>query len=255
MLSFSLTRTLLPCIRSILGSILILQTKPSKMRSTRTRRLHAAGRTVRNWFRRAGRDFPWRKERDPFWVLVAEILLRKTRASNVLPVYSTFRLRFPTPGDVAKADIRKLRSIIAPIGLPRRAQTIRKAAALSAGGDNLASAETLRQLDGVGDYISSAVRCLCATEPAPMVDGGVTRVISRVGALKGPFEARLRSARKLVGVMLEAAPPRSVNLGLLDIAATICTKSPRCSVCPLRRYCGYYRANIKRRRIPENGSD
>jgi len=145
---------------------------------------------------------------------------------------------------VAAAPLGDIERIVRPLGLPQRAAQIKHAAELSCQGVDLGREDNLRALHGVGEYITGAVRCLVAADPVPMVDGGVNRVISRLARLEGSYEQRLRAARATVRLILraeEGSDPRAINLGLLDVAATVCRPTPRCGECPLQRWCGLSR--------------
>lgn len=201
-------------------------------------------RALTAWFREHGRAFPWREDADPFWVLTAELLLRKTRAGNAVVVYRELKAKLPAAADVAAAPLDDIERIVRPLGLPRRAAQIKHAAELSCRGVDVGRADNLRAMHGVGEYITGAVRCLVAAEPVPMVDGGVNRLISRLARLEGSYTERLRAARATVHLILGAAEgsdPRAINLGLLDVAATVCRPTPRCGECPLQRWCEFSR--------------
>ena len=201
------------------------------------------------WFREHGRVFPWREEGDPFWVLVAELLLRKTRAENAVQAYRELKSQLPAAADVAAAPLGDIERIVRPLGLPQRAAQIKHAAELSCQGVDIGHEDNLRAMHGVGEYITGAVRCLVAADPTPMVDGGVNRVISRLVRLEGSYEQRLRAARAAAALILQAekdADPRAINLGLLDVAATICRPTPRCGECPLQGWCALSQARAQR---------
>jgi len=193
-----------------------------------------------SWARRRLRHFPWRAESDSYRVLLAEMMLRRTRVAQVVPVYVRFITRYPTVEDVASASRADIATLLKPLGLAWRAENVADMAREVAGrygGRVPTDVDHLRTLPGVGEYVSNAVACFSRNQPLPIVDTNVLRVLGRVFGLCLTGEARRR--RQFVQVAatcLDRRAPRLYNYALLDLAATICKpRHPLCDVCPFAR--------------------
>lgn len=198
------------------------------------------------WFGSHGRHYLWRESRNPYHVLVAEFLLRKTQVFRVLPVFTTLVNRYPTLSDLGKADPLEVRNVVAPLGLPERGpQLVEIARALVSSGKQIESGYSLLQFKGVGRYIANAIECLAFQRAAPLVDGAVGRLVRRIFGLRKTRPAYAdKSLWTLVGELLQSTSENcsDVSLGLIDIAAAYCkAKKPVCVECPLRKLCLAYR--------------
>jgi A/G-specific adenine glycosylase len=214
-----------------------LSTPPSRDdQSTRELR-----RQLLRWWRRHRRDFPWRRTRDPYKVLIAEILLRRTHAPQVVPVYSQFLEEYPNPAALAAAAADRIRGLLRPLGLRWRAENvIQLRGTLGREASHVFhNAGALRRLPGVGDYVSAAVRCFCFNERVPVVDTNTSRVIVRLFGISGRSEPRRnRIVRGMLQQLVRSRKAREINLALIDLAATVCLpRIPTCSRCPLVGIC------------------
>ncbi len=201
-----------------------------------------AGALVR-WFRAGHRDLPWRKTREPYRVWISEIMLQQTRVEVVVPYYERFVVRFPTAHALAAAPLDDVLAAWAGLGYYRRARQLQAAAALVVrdhGGVLPADETALRALPGIGRYTAGAIRSIAFGQAAPIVDGNVARVLSRLFALPGgPGEAAWEKRLwTLAAALVPAANPSAFNQGLMELGATVCTpRSPGCDSCPLARFC------------------
>jgi len=199
---------------------------------------------VLQWFAYNGRDFPWRKTMNPYHILIAEILLRRTQANRVVEPYLRLIERFPTPEALSHADISELRQLFQPLGLIKRADWLIDGAKLIVREHNglvPSSLDTLSTLPGMGVYSSRAVICLAYDEAVPMVDESSGRLLRRLlnRSPSGPAYSD-RQLLKIAEAILPAEHARDFNLGLLDIAYVYCHyKLPDCPNCPLVRICSY----------------
>ena len=224
-----------------------LRRKPVEVSAARP--LIPASREVRakllRWAKENLRSFPWRHTDDPYAIILAEVLLRKTAARSVPPVYEKLLQRCPTPQALAASSISRLKRILAPIGLStqRAEQLAALGSALLTEGTVPSGADRLALLPGVGAYTAGAVQCFAFGKAVPMVDTNIARVISRVFAITpSRFEARRcpeiwTAADRLVA---RSQVPRTLNWALLDLAAAVCKpRIPLCSRCPLGDICQF----------------
>jgi A/G-specific adenine glycosylase len=196
------------------------------------------------WGEENGRVFPWRETRDPFSILIAELLLQKTASYKVVRLYDSFIERYPSPRALAAANVSEVRALISPLGLPKRAATlVALARALEQDhGDQIPrDAVTLRRLPGVGPYTANAVECFAFGRRRPLVDEVAGRVYRRFFGL--PADKRAYEDRALwsfVDGLLPRRKARDFALAVLDFASAVCTfKAPKCKACPLQEQCSY----------------
>ena len=194
------------------------------------------------WYRSRGRHYSWSDSRDPYRILVAEFLLRKTQVYRMLPIYDALMSRYPTILELAKADPMEVRNMVAPLGLPERGpQMVTIARSVVRSGDTIESGKSLLKFKGVGRYIASAIECLSFGRVAPLVDGAVGRLLRRVFGLTENKPAYADEALwKLAQKILEACPKdcREVALGMIDLSSEFCKPhNPLCDNCPLMALC------------------
>jgi A/G-specific adenine glycosylase len=195
------------------------------------------------WYRRHGRDLPWRRTRDPYHVLVSEIMLQQTQVERVVPKYHEFLERYPTWDDLARARTADVRRTWRPLGYnirPVRLQAIARETMARYDGKLPADAQALLSMRGIGRYTAGAVMSFAYGRDVPILDTNVRRVIARV------FLGRRRAARvrgdALYWEVADALVPRGrgydFNQALMDFGATWCTaRRPRCAPCTMRSFC------------------
>ena len=195
------------------------------------------------WYRRHGRDLPWRNTSDPYHILVSEIMLQQTQVDRVLPKYEEWLAKYPTFAALAAAPERDVVKTWYPLGYnirPRRLQSIAREAVETYGGQLPADEETLLSFKGIGRYTAGAIRSFAFGERAAILDTNVARVLFRVFVAKGDPKAHA-TKRHLWEVSDVLVPRRHVfdfNQALMDLGATICVaRAPRCLVCPMTRIC------------------
>jgi len=205
-----------------------------------------------DWHLRNKRDFPWRRGASPYQLLIAEMLLTKTNAEKVEEVFEDFIASFPTPTDLAEADLASLHRKLRPLGLWRvKAKSLRRLGReLRTRYDGMIPREKseLLKLPGVGEYISSAIATQAFGASEVASDVNVSRVLGRVFSGNGMgIEQAARLAKRIV-------PKESVldfNQSLLDFGALVCgARNPLCPTCPFSRNCEYY----KRKRTGQSAS-
>jgi A/G-specific adenine glycosylase len=191
------------------------------------------------------RTFPWRETDDAFRVLVAEVLLQRSRGITVAKVYDHLFMRWPDPEHLARAHESSIAAVIRPLGFVRRAATLKALAkgVVEAGGVPQ-ELDELRGLPGVGPYAAGATLAVAFDKRAPVVDGVTARVYRRYFGL--PDTRAASNDPGLWDLVNEATPRdrvREWNWAVLDLAALICLpKVPRCSECPLMSGCSLARA-------------
>ncbi|HEY5026309.1 MAG TPA: A/G-specific adenine glycosylase [Acidimicrobiales bacterium] len=184
------------------------------------------------------RPFPWRHTRDPWAVLVSEVMLQQTQAQRVVAPYVGFLARFPTPGACAPAGLGAVLEAWAGLGYNRRARSLHQAAGVIVdrhGGIVPAALEDLRRLPGIGAYTSRAVRVFAFERHEAVVDVNVARVLAR--AVAGtPLSPG--AAQSLADELVPPGRAWEWNQALLEIGAVHCrSRTPACDRCPLRRCC------------------
>lgn len=198
------------------------------------------------WYREYGRSFPWRHRRQRYPVLIAEILLHRTRADKVAELYEGFLERWPTSTALADAPASELQEYLYPLGLRWRVEHLHQLArevVEKFDGEVPIGSEELEALPGVGHYIAAAVRCFAAGKPEALVDTNTIRIAGRVFDLEVTDHSR-RSEKfhRLMAELVDRKHPREFNFGLLDLGARICTSdAPQCSDCPVQDLCVYGR--------------
>jgi A/G-specific adenine glycosylase len=200
--------------------------------------LRALRKAVLGFYRRTARPLPWRETRDWYPVLVSELMLQQTRAEAVVPYFTRWMARFPTPVALAAADSEDVLSVWQGLGYYARARRLHAAVrevVEERGGNAPENPVDLMGLPGVGQYTAGAVASIAFGWPAPAVDGNVRRVLARLTDSPDPSSATLRAWAL---ALVEPADPGAFNQGLMDIGARVCTpRNPNCAACPVRRFC------------------
>ena len=205
----------------------------------------AAARRLRapilGWYKRAKRDLPWRRTTDPYAIWVSEVMLQQTTVAAVIPYWERFLDRFPDTASLAEGSEEDVLALWSGLGYYRRARALREGAMAVMerhGGRVPDQTETLIGLPGIGRYTAGAIASLAYGREAPVVDGNVKRVFSRLFALRGA-EAKLEKTYWSIAQSLVAGrSPGDWNQALMELGATICTpRSPRCGSCPVEKLC------------------
>ena len=208
--------------------------------------LRAFGVRLRRWYRSNARDLPWRKTRDPYHVLVSELMLQQTQVSRVIDYYGRFLDRFPTLHHVAKAPVRRVLEQWEGLGYYARARNLHKLArtiAKQPDHEPLPSDPTLLQeLPGIGAYTAGAVASFAYEKRAPLVDTNVARVLLRIFAPEHSPKSPL--GQRIAWQLAERSlPPKGSdawthNQALMELGALVCTaRVKRCGGCPLSNRC------------------
>lgn len=200
------------------------------------------------WWKENKREFPWRKTKDPYQILVAEVLLHRTKADQVLPIYSKFIEKFPTVKELAHATLEDVKKVLHPLGLHWRTRELHQMAIVimqKYNGKIPHEREKLESLPGVSRYIASAVRCFAFNYPEIMLDTNIVRILGRIFEVKVTDSSR-RSKHfiELYKSVANNNNTRELNLALIDLGALICKpKNPMCKICPIMQICAYGHLN------------
>jgi A/G-specific adenine glycosylase len=206
-------------------------------------------RRLLDWYRKNGRDLPWRRTRDPYHILVSEVMLQQTQVDRVLPKYEEWLGKYPTLAALAEAHEDDVAESWRPLGYnvrPRRLHAIARESVARYGGELPSDADTLLSFDGIGEYTAGAVLSFAFGQRAAILDTNVARVLFRVFIGRG--QPKAHAMRKQLWTLSRTLlPVRQVfdfNQALMDFGATMCTaRKPQCLLCPMRRDCAAYPFN------------
>ena len=195
------------------------------------------------WFRREGRDLPWRRTRDPYHVLVSEVMLQQTQVSRVELFYTRFLERWPTLDHLARARPKEVREQWEGLGYYRRAANLHQLARVVVAERDGAVPDDpaeLRSLPGIGPYTAGAVACFAFERRTPAVDTNVARVIRRAFH---PRRAKDPNDRVVWATAARLLPRTgksawAFNQAIMELGALICTaRVAKCGECPVASVC------------------
>lgn len=198
------------------------------------------------WFDENRRDLPWRHTRDPYAILVSEVMLQQIQVARAIPFYLAFLDRFPTLDALATAPLADAIRVWGDLGRYRRVVNLHRTAQLIAaehGGVVPRAVDVLRRLPGVGPYTAGAVACFAYEDPVAFLDTNMRRVLRRF--FLGAAVEESTTVSKIVLRLAEAAVPADRtwewNQGLMEFGALHCTaRRPRCDSCPVQARCSAF---------------
>lgn len=206
------------------------------------------GMLVAEWYRKGHRQLPWRETKDPYRILVSEIMLQQTRVETVIGYYGRFLEAFPDIAALAEADPEQVMNQWKGLGYYSRARNLQKAAQVVVrdfGGLFPETMEGIRSLPGVGPYTLGAIMSIAFGKSVPAVDGNVLRVVARLVCLEGDIASSVvkRDVTVLISGMIPQGHASDFCQGLMELGATVCTpSSPKCASCPVFSCCLAYSA-------------
>src|SRR5215470_8326995 len=184
-------------------------------------------RALLRWYRRNGRDLPWRRTSDPYHILVSEVMLQQTQVDRVVPKYHEWLDRYPSLAALASASEEEVSETWRPLGYnirPRRLHAIARESVTRYGGELPSDHETLLSFKGIGAYTAGAIRSFAFRQRAAIVDTNVARVLFRI--FVGSGSAKAHPMRKRLWAISEALVPRKhvfdFNQALMDFGALVC---------------------------------
>lgn len=221
-----------------LSSFLASQSTPERVVQVHT--------SLLQWYADEKRDLPWRATRDPYAILVSEMMLQQTQVDRVLPKYYQFLAAFPTLADLANASTADVISVWVPLGYNTRAvrlQSIARQVLAEHDGRIPDTIEELLTLKGIGRYTAGAIACFAYHKQVAPVDTNIRRVLHRIFLGLDSPEPKISDAQMLT-LAERVLPPDEAynwNQALMDLGATICTSNtPRCTQCPVQAACAAY---------------
>jgi A/G-specific adenine glycosylase len=195
------------------------------------------------WFRRHGRDLPWRQTRDPYAILVSEMMLQQTTVAAVVPYFERWMKRFPSVHELAAADESEVLALWQGLGYYRRARNLHAAAkkiSVGLAGKFPRDYDGLRDLPGVGDYTAEAVRAFAFDESVPVLDANVIRVVARLFDIRTPVDTA-KGLAKVRGKLEELLPSKGGHefvSAIMELGALVCRAGrPDCLLCPVKSFC------------------
>jgi A/G-specific adenine glycosylase len=197
------------------------------------------------WWKYNKRKFPWRSTKNPYRILIVEVLLHRTRAEQVVPVYVKFVNRFPTINSLNQAKPEDIKDIVHRLGLHWRTELlVRMAREVNENyeGRIPRNRDDLKSLSGISDYIASAIRCFAFDHCDPLLDTNTTRILGRVFNLKVTDSSRRsRRFQRLYETIGTKKNSREFAFAMIDLGALVCRSTePLCNVCPVREMCIYF---------------
>ncbi len=198
-----------------------------------------------DWYDRHHRRLPWRappgERADPYHVWLSEIMLQQTTVATVGPYFARFLERWPRIQDLAAAEQQEVMVEWAGLGYYARARNLHRCAqevAREHGGRFPESEEGLKQLPGIGDYTAAAIAAIAFGRSAPVMDGNIERVVSRLYAVEEPLPGVKPKLRALVAELTPQERPGDYAQAMMDLGATLCQPArPKCLTCPITEFC------------------
>jgi A/G-specific adenine glycosylase len=199
-------------------------------------------RALLNWYRRHGRDLPWRQTNDPYAILVSEFMLQQTQVATVLPYYNKWLRRFPDFSTLARASENDVLHAWQGLGYYARARNLHATAKLIAAchrGCFPRDLARMQRLPGVGRYIAHAVASFAFDQSVPIVEANTARVLARIFNLRLPID-RTAGRDALWNYATSLVPSNAAhnyNSALIDLGALVCLPRPECTICPVKQFC------------------
>lgn len=197
------------------------------------------------WWHANRRDLPWRKTRDPYRIMVSEVMLQQTQVDRVIPYYHRWFDVFPTVSDLAAAPTAEVIRLWAGLGYNRRAVNMQRTAqaVVQRGGEFPTTIKDLVKLPGIGPYTAGAIACFAFEQDVPFIDTNMRRVLHRL-LLGVEIPKPIASDKEITLLAAQILPPGdgwNWNQGLIEFGALQCTaRKPLCIVCPLQSECNAY---------------
>lgn len=216
------------------------------------RKISALVKNLLAWFSENARDLPWRRTQDPYAIWVSEIMLQQTQVKTVLPFWERWMRELPTIESAAHANSHAIHKLWEGLGYYTRVRNLQKAAGLilqKHNGKFPKRFEDILALPGIGRYTAGAISSIAFNQPAPVLDGNVMRVLTRIfGISENPREKKTNqrlwqiAEELVVDAKLKSRDSKSacshLNQSLMELGALVCLpRNPQCAVCPVKKLC------------------
>lgn len=204
-----------------------------------------------NWFHKNGRDLPWRKTKDPYYIWISEVMLQQTQVDTVIPYYQRFIDWFPTIRALADAPEERVLKSWEGLGYYSRAKNLQSGVREvneKYQGRLPDDKKQLLSIRGIGPYTAGALLSMAFDEPEPAVDGNVMRVMSRIFLISEDIakSGTKKQFEQIVQELIREADPRAFSQSLMDLGALVCRpRNPLCPECPVREFCGAYKEGVQ----------
>jgi A/G-specific adenine glycosylase len=213
-------------------------------------------RPLLDWFAANARPLPWRQTDDPYAIWISEVMLQQTQVQTVIPYWLRWMKALPNVHALARARPERILKLWEGLGYYTRVRNVHRAARVIVKdyqGVFPSSHATLLTLPGIGRYTAGAICSIAFNQPSPILDGNVTRVVTRLFGIRGPVRSKRvndrlwRVAEDLVRAAENSQPPKNracsaLNQALMELGATICRpQQPQCAQCPVQEVCVAHR--------------
>ncbi len=205
--------------------------------------INAFRRSLFQWFHQNGRDLPWRNTSDPYAILVSEFMLQQTQVATVVPYYDKWLRRFPDFASVASASENEVLHAWQGLGYYNRARSLFATAKIVRerySGTLPHDIAAIRRLPGIGRYTANAVATFAWNHAVPIVEANSSRVLARLFDIRFPIDHAIGREKlwEHAARLVPRRDPGRFNSALLDLGALVCLpKKPKCSVCPVKKFC------------------
>lgn len=200
-------------------------------------------RALTTWYRKHGRDLPWRRTRDPYAILVSEFMLQQTQVATVIPYYHEWLRQFPDFAALNRASENDILRAWQGLGYYARARNLHATARAVVDrfrGRFRRSIDQMQRLPGIGKYTAHAIASFAFDQPVPIIEANTARVLVRILNFQRPIDRR-GGREKLWEHAATLVPERSAriyNSALTDLGALVCRpRRPRCGICPVKKFC------------------
>jgi len=210
---------------------------------TSSTNVRAFQRALLRWYRRHGRDLPWRRTRDPYAILVSELMLQQTQVATVIPYYNQWLRRFPDFVSLARASENDVLRVWQGLGYYARARNLHTAARAVINlyrGRFPRSVEQMQRLAGIGKYTAHAVASFAFSQSLPIVEANTARVLTRLYNFRKPIDSAPGSKTlwQNAAMLVPKTNALLYNSALIDLGALICvSRQPKCGICPVKKFC------------------
>jgi len=216
---------------------------PDTPEKLKERKIRVFQRRLLKWYTKYGRDLPWRHTRDPYCILVSEMMLQQTQVDRVIPKYNEWLAAYPTFGALAEAPLEEVQKLWRPLGYnfrPERLHRIARYVVNDLDGKLPNTFEKLIALPGIGRYTAGAILSFAFSQDAPIVDTNVHRLIQRIFTVHSNTKRTTENKEiwHLAEILIPHGKAFIFNQALIDFGALICTaRDPACSSCIMKDIC------------------